>query len=121
MINEQDSKPSVFMIVNSNLKDGTPKISSFVMSQAESLRSVEWRTFFGVVDDRTSIRGILRNIKRLKRDIPKIKPGLVHAQYGSVTAAVAHLIRGSLPLVALFAATIFWGHPFLASSGVGAK
>ena len=105
------SKPSVFMVVNSNLKDGTPKISSFVMSQAESLRAVEWQTVFGVVDDRTSIRGILRNIKRLNGEIAQIKPGLVHAQYGSVTAAVAHLVSGSLPLIVSFCGDDLLGTP----------
>jgi teichuronic acid biosynthesis glycosyltransferase TuaC len=107
----QDVKASVFMVVNSNFKDGAHEISSFVLSQAKSLRGSQWQTSFGIVDDRTSVRGILRNIGRLKEEIDRIKPGLVHAQYGSVIAAVANWIRGPLPLVVSFCGDDLLGTP----------
>ena len=107
----QDVKASVFMVVNSNLKDRVSEISSFVVGQAQSLRDSEWQTFFGIVDDRTSVRGILRNISRLKEEIGRIKPRLVHAQYGSVTAAVANWIKGPLPLVVSFCGDDLLGTP----------
>src|SRR5262249_40544245 len=43
-----------------------------------------------------------RNIRRLRREVLRAQPVLIHAQYGSVTAAVADRIRGSLPLVLSF-------------------
>jgi glycosyltransferase involved in cell wall biosynthesis len=104
-------KTSVFMVVNSNLKEGSYEISNFVETQAKSLRDFDCQTAFGVVDDRTSIRGIVRNITRLKGEIAQTKPGLVHAQYGSVTAAVASLIKGSLPLVVSFCGDDLLGTP----------
>ena len=107
----QDVKASVFMVVNSNLKDRVPEISSFVVSQAKSLRDSAWQTFFGIVDDRTSARGIRRNISRLKEEIARVKPRLVHAQYGSVTAAVANWIKGPLPLVVSFCGDDLLGTP----------
>jgi teichuronic acid biosynthesis glycosyltransferase TuaC len=93
---------SVFMVLNCNVKSETPQISSFVKSQAESLRDAGWEVSLGIVDDRTSLHGIVRNIRRLKREIGHARPGLVHAQYGSMTAAIASFIKGSLPLVVSF-------------------
>jgi teichuronic acid biosynthesis glycosyltransferase TuaC len=106
-----DSQSLVFMVVNSNLKGGMHEISSFVQTQAKSLRDVGCHTVIGIVDNRTSIRGIFRNIRRLKGEIAQIKPGLVHAQYGSVTAAVADLVKGSLPLVVSFCGDDLLGTP----------
>jgi len=99
------------MIVNSNLKDRVPEISSFVVSQAKSLKDSAWQIFFGIVDDRTSVRGILRNISRLKEEISRVNPRIVHAQYGSVTAAVANWIKGPLPLVVSFCGDDLLGTP----------
>jgi teichuronic acid biosynthesis glycosyltransferase TuaC len=106
-----ETKSLVLMVVPGDLKDGVLNIRSFVRSQAESLRQAGWEVVFGLVDNRTSIRGILRNVRRLKKEIVQAKPLLVHAQYGSVTLAVASMIKGQLPLVASFGGDDLLGTP----------
>ncbi len=99
------------MVVSGSLKDGVPETNTFVTSQAESLRASGWEVILGVVDDRTSFRGIARNIRRLREEIARTQARLVHAQYGSVTAAVARRIQGSLPLVISFCGDDLLGTP----------
>jgi glycosyltransferase involved in cell wall biosynthesis len=99
------------MVVGGNLKDGMPQIPTFVQSQAESLQNAGWEVVFGVVDDRTSVGGILRNVRLLKGEVAQANPNLVHAQYGSVTAAVASLIKGQLPLAVSFCGDDLLGTP----------
>ena len=108
---KSDTKASVFMVTNANIKNGVPDINSFVRSQADSILSVGWEVFMGVVDDRTSVPGILRNIRRLRQQVAQMKPGLVHVQYGSVTAAVGNFIKGTLPLVVSFCGDDLLGTP----------
>src|SRR5689334_11889922 len=108
-------KDSVFMVAPGSETEGLIEINTFVRSQAESLRNAGWEVILGVIDDRTTIKGIRRNIDRLRKEIARIRPGLVHAQYGSVTAAVAHRVRGSLPLVISFCGDDLLGTP---SSGL---
>lgn len=107
---------SVFMVTNSNLKDGVPDLFTFVNSQADSIKKAGWKIHMGVVDDRTSVKGILRNIRKLRSEVVLVKPGLVHAQYGSVTAAISYFIRGKLPLVVSFCGDDLLGTP---SPGLG--
>src|SRR2546427_450404 len=76
---------SVFMVINADVKDGVPKIPPFVTSQGESLRAAGWNVSFGVIDDRTTPTGLLRNVKRLKQEREGAGRGIVHAQYGTVT------------------------------------
>jgi glycosyltransferase involved in cell wall biosynthesis len=90
---------------------GQIQMSSFVKSQAESLRAVGWEVYLGIIDERKSLHGINRNIRRLKREIAETRPRLVHAQYGSVTAAVATLIKGHLPLIVSFCGDDLLGTP----------
>ncbi len=99
------------MVVAGDLKHGEQKIPSFVKSQAESLRNAGWEVFFGFVDDRTSVPAILRNVRRLRAELAQTRPGLVHAQYGSVIGAVASLIKGPLPLVVSFCGDDLLGTP----------
>lgn len=108
---KQENKKSVFMVANGNWINGLPDISTLVQSQANSIRTAGWEVFLGVVDDRTSFKGILRNIQRLKREINHTTPGLVHAQYGSVTALVSYFSKGSLPLVLSFCGSDLLGTP----------
>jgi len=107
---------SVFMVTNSNLKKGIPDVFTFVNSQADSIKKAGWKMHMGVVDDRTSVKGILRNIRKLRSEVVLVKPGLVHAQYGSVTAAISYFIRGKLPLVVSFCGDDILG---TASPGIG--
>jgi teichuronic acid biosynthesis glycosyltransferase TuaC len=105
------SDVSVLMVVNGNLCGGELQFPTFVKSQAEALRKAGCHVIVSVVDDRTSVRGILRNIRRLKGEIASTQPHIVHAQYGSVTAAVARLIKGRLPLVVSFCGDDLLGTP----------
>jgi teichuronic acid biosynthesis glycosyltransferase TuaC len=105
------SSTLVFMIVASTWKDRMPAIPTFVKSQVKSLRSAGCDVTLGLVDDRTSIHGVLQNLRRLRMEVSRSRPGLVHAQYGSVTAAVANLVRGSLPLVISFCGDDLLGTP----------
>jgi glycosyltransferase involved in cell wall biosynthesis len=102
---------SAFMVIAGNWQNGDLVIPTFIKSQTESLRNEGWKVFLGIVDVRTSVRGVLRNIRRLTKAVAKTKPGLVHAQYGSVTAAVARLIKGPLPLVVSFCGDDLLGSP----------
>ena len=104
------------MVAPGSEQEGRIEINTFVSSQAESLSSAGWEVVLGIVDDRTSVKGIRRNVDRLREEIARARPGLVHAQYGSVTAAVANRVRGSLPLVISFCGDDLLGTP---SSGLG--
>jgi glycosyltransferase involved in cell wall biosynthesis len=111
MMMARESKASVFMVVAGNWKNEMPAIPTFVKSQVESLRIAGWEVTLGLVDDRTSVQGILQNVRRLRREVSRSRPRLVHAQYGSVTAAIANLIRGPLPLVVSFCGDDLLGTP----------
>jgi teichuronic acid biosynthesis glycosyltransferase TuaC len=104
-------KCSVFMCLNGHWTNGALEIPTFVKTQVESLRSAGLQVLLDVVDDRTSVHGILRNIRRLRKHVAQVKPGLVHAQYGSVTAEVANLARRSLPLIVSFCGEDLLGTP----------
>ena len=101
----------VFMVINADVQNGMPEIPPFITSQGESLRTAGWNVSFGIIDDRTTPIGFLRNIKRLKQERARAEYGIVHAQYGSVTAAAAHLIRGQWPLVVSFCGDDLLGTP----------
>src|SRR5262245_2560139 len=106
-----DAQNSVFMVINGSVKNGEPQFPTFVRSQAEALQNAGWEVSVGVIDDRTSVRGVLRNMGRLKNEIVIAKPQVIHAQYGSVTAAIARLIKGPLPLVVSFCGDDLLGTP----------
>ena len=108
---KHDTKASVFMVMNGTLKNGVPEVVTFVRSQADSIRKAGWEVSLGVVDDRTSVQGIFRNVRRLRQQIAQTRPGLVHAQYGSVTALVGYFIKGTLPLVVSFCGDDLLGTP----------
>jgi len=80
---------SIFFIVNANVRAGVPDISDFLTAQRIYLEREGFQVSLGVVDDRTSISGILRNLRRLKREIKMYHPQIVHAHYGTMTAAIA--------------------------------
>jgi glycosyltransferase involved in cell wall biosynthesis len=56
---------------------------------------------FGV-DDRTSLQGILRNIRELRQVIASFKPDLVVAYYGTVVGTISSQAAGKTPLVVTF-------------------
>ena len=62
-----------FKFVNHHVGDLAPS------GQADSIRDAECEVFMGVIDDRTSVTGILRNVHRLKRQVSQMNPDLVHS------------------------------------------
>jgi len=92
-------KNSVYMLTGGNVVDGTPVISSFVAVQARSVEQAGWRVKLGLVDDRTTVRGVVRNLKRMLREIAAEGPAVVHAQYGSMLSLISVLARGNAPLI----------------------
>jgi len=102
----------VLMLVPGELKDGAWKSSlPFVENQAESLRKVGWKVVLACIDDRTSVRGLRRNTRRLEGELSSWRPPIIHAQYGSVTAALASWIKGPVPLVVSFCGDDLLGTP----------
>src|SRR5215475_3808410 len=92
----------VFLISAGELIHGVPHTWTWAETQARSLADLGWDVTLSVVDDRTSIRGIARNVRRLRAEVARSGAEVVHAQYGTVTAAVADAARGALPLVISF-------------------
>jgi glycosyltransferase involved in cell wall biosynthesis len=101
----------VFMISAGEFIHGVPRTWTFVETQAMSLTDLGWAVTLSVVDDRTSIRGIARNVWRLRAEVARSGAEVVHAQYGSVTAVVADAARGALPLVISFCGEDLLGTP----------
>ena len=75
-------KKSIYMVIGGNKVNETMQVSCLVTEQAASLQQAGLDVCWGIVDDRTSLHGIMRNIKRLRRAINQQSPALVHAQYG---------------------------------------
>jgi teichuronic acid biosynthesis glycosyltransferase TuaC len=92
----------IFSISAGEFIHGVPHTWTFVETQTRSLADLGWAVTLSVVDDRTSFRGIARNVRRLRAEVARSGAEVVHAQYGSVTAAVADAARGALPLVVSF-------------------
>jgi len=101
----------VFSISAGEFIHGVPHTWTFVETQTRSLADLGWAVTLSVVDDRTSIRGIARNVRRLRAEVARSGAEVVHAQYGSVTAAVADAARGALPLVISFCGEDLLGTP----------
>ena len=93
---------SVYMLISGAVIDGEPVFSPFVAVQARSVERAGWKVVVGLIDDRTTVRGVLRNLKRMRHDIPLFPTGVVHAQYGSMVSLIAALSRGEAPLIVSF-------------------
>jgi len=99
------------MIINGNRNGEMFDVPPFVSDQARFVSRAGWQVSVGVVDDRTSVQGIVRNSRRLSDEIAAARPAVVHAQYGSVTAAIARVVAGRLPLVVSFCGDDLLGTP----------
>jgi glycosyltransferase involved in cell wall biosynthesis len=102
---------AVFMITTGNWKEGTLPPPTFVKCQAESLQATGCEVFLSILDDRTSLSGILRNLERIKSEMARYRPTLVHAQYGSIAAGIGNLVKGSCPLIVSFCGDDLLGTP----------
>jgi glycosyltransferase involved in cell wall biosynthesis len=71
----------------------------FVRRQAHSLgrAGVEANLFY--LGSRTSPRHLFAEFRRFRADLARLRPAVVHAHYGTVTALFAALASGFLPLV----------------------
>lgn len=90
------------MVTSGSPAKGEIGISPFVRSQANAMRQAGWDVAFGLIHDRTSLRGVMQSIVRLRREIARNQPGVVHAQYGSMVSHIAKLAAGRFPLVVSF-------------------
>jgi teichuronic acid biosynthesis glycosyltransferase TuaC len=88
----------VFAIPDGHL-DSSPHSMIFARRQAEALRvrGVDVREFF--LKSRTSLRGLAREFARFDAEVRAFAPDLVHAQFGTVTAAFAALGAWGRPLL----------------------
>ena len=70
-----------------------PGAGVFIVRQMASLRrlGIDVKEFYA--DDRTSLQGIVRNIRKVNDVVNEINPDIVHAQYGSVTALMSVIMR----------------------------
>ena len=102
---------NVFLIGPGEFIHGVPRTWTFVETQARSLADLGWAVTLSVVDDRTTTCGIARNVRRLRNEVARSGAEVVHALYGSVTAAVADTARGALPLVVSFCGSDLLGTP----------
>ncbi len=100
------------MVVPGRVEGGEINVAlPFVKNQAESMERAGWMVVYGVVDDRTSLSGVIRNAKKLRTLARRVEPSLIHAQYGSMTAALAAFVAGSRSLVVSFCGDDLLGTP----------
>ncbi len=71
----------------------------FVQRQAESLRreGIEVHSFY--LRSRTSLRALVREADRFRGELRRLRPDLVHAHFGTMTAMFAALAAAGTPLV----------------------
>jgi teichuronic acid biosynthesis glycosyltransferase TuaC len=79
-----------------------PSIPTYIESQAASLRAVGWEVVYGYFETPRSFKQLLSTFRDLKDQLTRRQVDVVHAQYGSGSAAIAACIRGSVPLVISF-------------------
>lgn len=92
---------SIFLVMNGVI-DGIVSVPHVFETQIQLLERAGCAVHLGFVDDRTPFGGILRNVRKLSRQIEQINPDLVIAHYGSVTSAVARLAKGNRPFIVFF-------------------
>src|SRR5262249_37438822 len=101
----------VFSISAGEFVHGVSRTWTFVETQTRSLIELGWAVTLSVVDDRTSIHGIARNVRRLRAEVVRTGAEVAHAQCWARTAGVADAARGALPLVISFCGEDLLGTP----------
>ena len=96
------NRPVVYMLTSGKMIDGVPTFSPFVRVQSRFLRELGLSVTVGIVDDRTSILGVLRNFNRIRQEIADLRPTVVHVQYGSMISIIGAYARGDAKLVITF-------------------
>lgn len=81
---------------------GETAIPHAYQTQINHLRHAGCSVQVFVIDDRTSISGIARNLGILRKHIVTTQPDIIVAYYGSMVAAITRLASGKLPRVQTF-------------------
>ncbi len=92
----------ILIATDAERKPDGPAIPHIYATQIEYLRRAGNKVHLFGVDDRTSPRGILRNIRELRREAARLHPDLLVTYYGSMVAAISRIGAGRIPLVAAF-------------------
>lgn len=92
----------IYMLTSGKMVDGVPMFSPFVKVQSHFLRERGLSVKVGIVDDRTSVLGVIRNFKRIRKEIADLRPEVVHVQYGSMISMIGAYARGDAKLVITF-------------------
>jgi glycosyltransferase involved in cell wall biosynthesis len=92
----------IYMMTSGQIVGGPIVFSPFVKVQTRALQQRGVSVTIGIVDDRTSMRGVLRNLRRIRREIAALRPDVVHVQYGSMMSMIAACARGNSKLVISF-------------------
>jgi glycosyltransferase involved in cell wall biosynthesis len=82
--------------------NGKGRSMIFVRRQLESLRTLHVNSQPFFLNAGTSPRLLLKRWLDLRREIASLKPDLIHAHYGTVTALLCALATTSVPLVITF-------------------
>ncbi|HTB15126.1 MAG TPA: glycosyltransferase [Bryobacteraceae bacterium] len=88
--------PRVLFVVPGN---GQGSSMIFVRRQAQSVASEGVKVELFYLASRTSPRRLLAEFRRFRAELARLRPSVVHAQFGTVTALFAALASGALPLV----------------------
>jgi teichuronic acid biosynthesis glycosyltransferase TuaC len=90
------STPRVLFVIPG---DGQGSSMIFVKRQAESLASEGVQASLFYLTSRTSSRRLLAEFRRFRSEVAKLRPAVVHAHFGTMTALFSAVASGTLPLV----------------------
>jgi teichuronic acid biosynthesis glycosyltransferase TuaC len=79
--------------------DGRGSSMIFVRRQAESLAREAVDAVLFYLGSRTSALRLIAEFRRFRREVRRLRPQVIHAHFGTVTALFAALASGGLPLV----------------------
>jgi len=79
--------------------DGQGSSMIFARRQARNLASVGIEADLFYLRSRTSPRQLLAEFRRFRSELARLRPAVIHAHYGTVTALFAAAASGVLPLV----------------------
>jgi teichuronic acid biosynthesis glycosyltransferase TuaC len=79
--------------------DGQGSSMIFVRRQAQTLASEGIEASLFYLGSRTSPRRLLAEFRRFRSELVRLRPAVIHAHFGTVTALFAALAAGTLPLV----------------------
>lgn len=105
------SQRSVFFVMAGKSVEDVFARRPYVMTQAASLSKTGWETKYAIFQNRSSPRMLAEDVARFRSDIRENQKCVVHAQYGSGTAALAKLAHGKAPLVISFCGDDLLGTP----------